>query len=221
MGSSARCRASSRFDDRNLAAMLGAVPSPEVTQLNQPAISKTDGATVVITHRVRGSRHAEYERWLEEIVPLCQSSPGHLDWHIVRPISGLTETYTVIIRFDTEESLKTWIASSARHKLIERVQPLLVGADDFYISSGLDFWFTPAGAKAKVPVRWKQYLVTWSAIYPLALGVPFLVKPAIQSAGVSTNYLLTTLAVTAVVVFLMVYVVMPRYTRLVQRWLFT
>jgi antibiotic biosynthesis monooxygenase (ABM) superfamily enzyme len=104
--------------------------------------------------------------------------------------------------------------------LIEKVEPLLVGEDDFYISSGLDFWFTPAGANAKVPVRWKQYLLTWSAIYPLVLGVPRLVSPALGAIGFSPNVLLNTLAVTAVVVYLMVYVVMPRYTRQLQRWLF-
>ncbi len=60
--------------------------------------------------------------------------------------------------------------SPTRARLIEKVQPLFVAGDDFF-SSGLDFWFSPAGAKAKVPVRWKQYLVTWSAIYPLVLGV--------------------------------------------------
>ena len=111
--------------------------------------------------------------------------------------------------------------SSERAQLIEKAQPLFVGADDFFISSGLDFWFTPTGAKAKVPARWKQYLVTWSAIYPLALGVPFVVSPVLRSIGIPSSLPITTLAVTAVVVFLMVYVVMPRYTRLVQRWLFT
>ena len=65
-----------------------------------------EGATVVITHRVRGDKHADYERWLNEIAPLCRASPGHLDRHIVRPISGLTETYTVIIRFDTKAHLQ-------------------------------------------------------------------------------------------------------------------
>lgn len=97
---------------------------------------------------------------------------------------------------------------------------MFVGSDDFFVSSGLDFWFTPAGARAKVPVRWKQFLVTWSAIYPLALGVPFAIAPALRLVGVPASLPLTTLAVTAVVVFLMVYVVMPRYTRLVQKWLF-
>jgi antibiotic biosynthesis monooxygenase (ABM) superfamily enzyme len=180
-----------------------------------------DGATVVITHRVRAGKQAEYEHWLEEIAPLCKASPGHLDWHIVRPIAGLTETYTVIIRFDTTEHLKNWMESSERVRLIEKVQPLFVGNDDFYISSGLDFWFTPAGARAKVPVRWKQYVITWSAIYPLALAAPFVVAPALHLVGAPASVPLTTLAVTAIVVFLMVYVVMPRYTRMVQRWLFT
>ena len=179
------------------------------------------GATVVITHRVREGKHAEYETWLDEIAPLCQASPGHLDWHIVRPISGLTETYTVIIRFDTEVHLKQWMESTARTRLIAKVGPLFVTGDDFFVSSGLDFWFTPKGANAKVPVRWKQYVVTWSAIYPLVLGVPLLVRPVLQRVGASENPYLTTLVVTGTVVFLMVYVVMPRYTDLIKRWLFT
>ncbi|MDD2273046.1 MAG: antibiotic biosynthesis monooxygenase [Desulfuromonadaceae bacterium] len=180
-----------------------------------------EGATVVITHRLRENKQAEYEKWLEEIAPLCKASPGHLDWNIVRPIRGLTETYTVIIRFDTEAHLREWMESPTRALLIEKVRPLFVSDDDFFISSGLDFWFTPAGAKAKVPVRWKQYLVTWSAICPLALGMPLVVNPILQYLGVPNNRLIATFAVTGLVVFLMVYAVMPRYTRLVQRWLFS
>ena len=179
-----------------------------------------EGATVVITHRVREARHDDYERWLQEISPLCKAAPGQLDWHIIRPISGLSETYTVVIRFDTVTNLRAWMESPDRKRLIAKVQPLLVGGDDFFISSGLDFWFTPAGAKAKVPVRWKQYLVTWSAIFPLALGVPIVVAPALETLGNSNSRPLSTLAVTGVVVFLMVYLVMPRYTKLLRRWLF-
>src|SRR5689334_17712308 len=117
------------------------------------------GATVVITHRVHSDKHADYEAWLEEIAPPCRSAPRHLDWHLVRPIPGATDTYTVIIRFETTEHVRSWMDSIERKQLIERARPLLVGDDEFHISSGLDFWFTPAGAKAKVPVRWKQYLL--------------------------------------------------------------
>jgi uncharacterized protein len=183
-------------------------------------ISPDDGATVVITHRLREHKQAEYEGWLGEIGPLVTASPGFLDLHIVRPIPGLTGTYTIIIRFETEEFLRKWMESPTRAGLIDKVRPLFVADDDFFISSGLDFWFTPAGAKARVPVRWKQYLVTWSAIYPLVLGVTLLVTPILQFLGVPTNRFIVTLAATGLVVFLMVYVVMPRYTRLVHRWLF-
>ncbi|APW39931.1 antibiotic biosynthesis monooxygenase [Rhodoferax koreense] len=185
------------------------------------ATDEDQGATVVITHRIRRDSHAAYERWLEEIAPVCKASPGYLDWHMVRPVQGLTETYTVVVRFDTKAHLQHWMASFERQRLIEKVQPLFVRGDDFFISSGLDFWFAPSGAKAKVPVRWKQYLVTWSAIYPLALAVPLLVVPVLGKLGLPSSTPLNTLAITAVVVFMMVYVVMPRYTRLLQKWLFS
>ncbi|MBA6225002.1 antibiotic biosynthesis monooxygenase [Colwellia sp. MB02u-18] len=183
--------------------------------------SDIEGATVVITHRVREGKHADYESWSNEIAPLCKASKGNLDWHIVRPISGLTETYTIIIRFDTRAHLQDWMESPTRSRLIDKVQPLLVTGDDFFISSGLDFWFTPERAKAKVPVRWKQCIVTWSAIYPLVLGVPIVIAPVLQLLHFPDNHFITTLAVTGVIVFLMVYWIMPRYTRFIQRWLFS
>lgn len=179
------------------------------------------GSAVVITHRVLEGRQSDYEQWLNEIAPLCKASAGNLDWHIIRPIPGLTATYTVLIRFDTTAHLRDWMESPIRARLIQQVQPILAGPDDFFVSSGLDFWFTPAGAKARIPTRWKQYLVTWSAIYPLVLGVPLAVAPLLRALGISDNVLLTSLVVSGTVVFVMVYVVMPRYTKLVQRWLFT
>src|SRR5258708_710777 len=131
------------------------------------------GATVVITHRVRESKEADYERWLSEIGPICGASPGHLDLQIIRPIIGLTTTYTIVIRFDTNDHLQQWIHSHDRRRLIEKVRPFLAADDDYTIRSGLDFLFMPSGASVKVPVRWKQFLITWSAIYPLTLGVPW------------------------------------------------
>jgi len=178
------------------------------------------GATVVITHRVRNGEQARYEDWLNEIGPLCRSSAGHLDWQIIRPVSGLTATYTVILRFDTREHLQDWMNSQDRKRLIEKVRPILAQDDDFFIRSGLDFWFTPEGAKARVPVRWKQFFVTWSAIFPLVLVMPLIVGPLLRQLGLPQNRYIDTLCVTGAVVSLMVYLIMPRYTKLIQRWLF-
>jgi hypothetical protein len=176
-------------------------------------------ATVVVSHRLAADRHAPYERWLRKIEPVCRAAPGFADWQVVRPVPGLTDTYTVVIRFDHREHLRQWMESPQRIGLVEELHTLIGDEGHSVISSGLDFWFSRR-AQTPVPVRWKQALVTWSAIYPLAMGVPLLVVPALARVGLHPGHPLTMLVVTGVVVLLMVYVVMPRYTRLIRRWLF-
>ncbi len=191
-----------------------------MAELNYSDPSVDQGATVVITHRIREGEHASYETWLNEIGPVCRGFPGHLDWQIIRPITGLSGTYTVVIRFDSEQHLKDWMHSEERKRLVEKVRPLFVTDDDFFISTGLDFWFTPEGAKAKVPPRWKQVLVTFIALYPLVLAVPLITGQVYGAMRISEYHLLTTAIGTGLIVLLMAYVVMPYITKLVQRWLF-
>lgn len=184
-------------------------------------MANEQNATVVITHRVKDDHLDDYEGWLNEIVPLCKTYPGHLGVMVIRPVSGATSTFTVVVRFDTRDNLLAWMGSEDRKRLIEKVKPCLAGDDQFLVRSGLDFWFTPEGAKAKLPTRWKQFLVTWSAIFPLVLLAFPAVELAMQQSGMPDNRYLRTLIVTCVVVMLMVYVVMPRYTKAVHRWLFS
>jgi len=182
--------------------------------------SAESGATVVITHRVRHGHQSDYEAWIREIDPVCRAAPGHLDLQIIRPVPGLTSTYTVVDRFDSRDNLERWLSSPERSRLIEKVRPILSTDDDFFIRTGLDFWFAPEGARARVPVRWRQFLITWSVIYPLVLGIPLLVTPALRATGVPATLFIDVLASTGIIVALMIYVVMPHYTRLVHRWLF-
>jgi antibiotic biosynthesis monooxygenase (ABM) superfamily enzyme len=177
-------------------------------------------ATVVITHRVKNNRQRDYEQWLEEIIPLSKTYPGHLGVQVIRPITDITPTYTAIIRYDSKEHLLAWMKSPERQQLIEKVRPLLADDDAFRVLEGWDFWFTPEASKTKLPTRWKQFLVSWSAIYPLVLLVSHLITAGARTTGLPDNLYLRMLVVTCVVVWLMTYVVMPRYTRLVHRWLF-
>lgn len=178
------------------------------------------GASVVITHQIIDGKEKEYENWLNEIGPLCRNAPGHLDWQIIRPIPGLTSTYTVIIRFDSTEHLKAWMDSTERRRLIEKVKSLLDKGDNYSISSGLDFLFTPAQPKTLVPLRWKQYLVTWSAIFPLSVLIPLVLLPILRKLGIPQIRLIDSLIISGTIVFLMVYLVMPYYTKLIKKWLY-
>ena len=179
---------------------------------------KNEGATVVISHHILEGKQDQYEDWLEEIAPLCRNSPGFVDLQIVRPIPNLTFVYTVIIRFNSILNLKNWIHSPTRNSLIEQVKPLLAKGDSYQINSGLDFLFSTA--TQKTPAKWKQFLSTWSVIYPLVVIIPLGVIPLLNFAGIGKFQLINSLFVTGIIVFLMVYIIMPSYTKLIRKWLY-
>ncbi|MCP2029840.1 antibiotic biosynthesis monooxygenase (ABM) superfamily enzyme [Flavobacterium sp. HSC-32F16] len=181
---------------------------------------ENQGASVVITHHILDGKEQEYEKWLDEILPISKKSHGFIDLQIVRPIPHLTFVYTVIIRFDTIENLKNWMESEDRKMLIKKANPLFRKNDNYQIKSGLDFLFNTENEGKKVPKRWKQFLVTWSAIYPLSLLIPLLVLPFLRFLEIPAYHYFDALVISGCVVFLMVFAVMPNYTKLIKKWLY-
>ncbi|WP_411824597.1 antibiotic biosynthesis monooxygenase [Leptospira sp. 'Mane'] len=182
--------------------------------------TKTHGATAVITHRIFPGKENDYENWLNQIAPLCKKSIGHLDWQMIRPIPTLTSTYTVIIRFDSTDHLNKWMTSVERSNLIAEIAPVLADNDSFVIQSGLDFLFPYNPRITASPLRWKQFLITWSAIFPLVNLVPLAILPPLRSLNLPQNRSFDSLIVTGTIVFLMVYLIMPIYTKSIKNWLF-
>jgi len=181
---------------------------------------ENQGASVVITHHILDGKESQYEKWLNEIVPITKHSNGFIDLQIVRPIPHLTFVYTVIIRFDTIENLKTWMESEDRKMLIKKANPLFRKNDNYQIKSGLDFLFNAENEGKKVPKRWKQFLVTWSAIYPLSLLIPLLALPFLRFLKIPAYHYFDALVNSGFIVFLMVFAVMPNYTKLIKKWLY-
>ncbi|TDW43374.1 hypothetical protein EV144_11111 [Flavobacterium sp. 270] len=181
---------------------------------------ENQGASVVITHHILDGKEQHYEKWLDEIVPVTKHSKGFIDLQIVRPIPHLTFVFTVIIRFDTIENLRNWMESESRKTMIEKAHPYFRKNDKYQIKSGLDFLFNLESEGNKVPVRWKQFLVTWSAIYPLSLLIPLLTLPTLRFIQIPQNHYFDALVGSGIIVFLMVFVVMPNYTKLIKKWLF-
>jgi uncharacterized protein len=172
----------------------------------------------IITHTIKAGEEARYEVWLTEMLHVVSRAPGYLGREVFRPAPG-QRTYTSIVRFDAADHLHAWAASEARQALVSRVSDLLTKGDVHEIRTGIDFWFTPEGATPPKP--WKQFLLVLSAIYPLSLLVPFVLTPLFSVTPLLTHPLLRGLCIAAVIVGLITFVVMPRYTRLVQRWLYT
>lgn len=181
---------------------------------------ENQGASVVISHEILDGKQDEYEKWLAMIGPLVSKSKGNIDWQIIRPIPNLTFSYTVILRFDTIDNCKLWMNSVDRKTLIEKATPLFTKGDNYYIKTGLDFLFTLQDNQSKVPVRWKQFVVTWSAIYLLSAVIPILILPLLHGLALPKSRFIDSFFTSGLIVFLMVYFVMPNYTKLIRKWLY-
>ena len=174
--------------------------------------------TFVVQHWVRRDAFARYEEWLRNIVQVSSMYPGYQGVDIIRPVPG-DNKYSTVVRFATFADAERWCKSTDRPRLLGQITDILELDDNARIESGIDFWFTP-GSQPQA-LRWKQWLVTTSVIWPLTLLVPSLLQPLFSAVPWLGVYGVRQGIVAAIVVALVVFVVMPRYVRLIAGWLYS
>ena len=179
----------------------------------------TQATTVafIITHKIRAGEEKRYEDWLSDILIASSGFPGYLGREIFRPSDG-GRKYTSVVRFDSLDSLNAWAESDTRKSFVSRVHDLLEQGDQVEIRSGIDFWFTPEGVKP--PKRWKQFVLTVSAVYPLSLIIPLFLNQLVKLVPALGNQFVFAFLMAAILTGMLTFVVMPRLTRLMQRWLY-
>jgi uncharacterized protein len=185
-----------------------------------PSAARGQSAVVsVIRHTVIQGKDQEYEAWLREIVPMAGNAEGYRGVNVIRPQTG-SRTYTIVLHFDRLEHSEHWLASAVWQRLILEVQHLLQDSEEVEIKTGLEFWFRPPDSGEKRAKPYKQCLITLSVIFPLTMLVPWLLTPLFRAAPVLGMPGVTHFLVAAIIVALMTYVIMPRYTRLMAAWLY-
>lgn len=182
-----------------------------------PADGQAKSVAFIITHTIKAGEEKHYEAWLAKIQTAVHHLPGYLGREIFRPAHG-GHQYTSILRFDTLDNLNAWAASETRQMYVNQVNHLLEKGDQVEIRTGVDFWFTPSGIKPPKP--WKQFLLTLTAVYPLSLLIPRLLRLLLDVVPVLNHELIRAALMAATLTGLLTFVIMPRYTRLAKRWLY-
>ncbi|WP_416772729.1 antibiotic biosynthesis monooxygenase [Pseudomonas sp. RHF3.3-3] len=177
-----------------------------------------DIVTLVVRHRVRAQYLTEYEAWLKTSVRAAMSQDGHLGVNVIRP-GEADNTFTTIVRFIDSARLQAWINSQLREQLIREVAPLLEEEDHPEIETQAEFWFTPNHADSKQPPKWKQALLSYGVIAPLSMVIPQLWGPVFQANPVLGGIVPSNLIITACIVGLVTYLIMPKVTRWLAPWL--
>jgi hypothetical protein len=174
--------------------------------------------TVVVTRRVRRGRESAYEDWLRRLLAEAATLPGYLGASIQRPAPGATAPeYTSVFRFDSVAHLRAFEQSDLRRRYLQEVVDYVEADATWQRLTGLEFWFTPPpGAAVPQPSRWRMALLLVVVVYLLVLSIGQVVAAVLGSAPAAVRLLVTIV----LEVLLMTYVLMPRLTRALARWIY-
>lgn len=175
--------------------------------------------TVAITRRTRPEDERLMQAWVDAGMGLAARFPGFLGSGSVRSSTGSPEWH-MLYRFDSRASLLLWEESRERTRWL-RAGADLVEHTRVEHGTGIEGWFDEPRTRsvrdvaAPAPPRWKQAVTIWVAFFPMNLLLSWALGPLIGSWPLALRLLVTTLLLTPV----MVYLVLPQMTRLLQPWL--
>jgi uncharacterized protein len=173
--------------------------------------------TTTVTRRIKPGHETAYEAFLEGIIAAASRFPGHLGVEVFRPATAAAGEYRIVYRFDTAGHLRRWLDSDEHADWLQRAEPHVAGPMRTEFLTGLESWFTlPEQPGLPAPPRYKMAILTWATIFPLITLVVVVLTPLIRTLPLVVRLGITTLAT----VPLMTWVVMPRVTRLLRRWLY-
>jgi uncharacterized protein len=179
-------------------------------------MSQNESVTVVVTPKVKRGRELEYEDWLRQILKECKSMKGYLGATIQRPAPGSTE-YTIIFRFDTVDNLRKFEESELRSRYMHEVIDYLEADPIWNKFTGLEYWFTPPkGTVIPQPSRFRMALVMIAVVFGLVLSIGQL----FSMVAAEVPYYLRLFVTLCIDIFLLTYVVMPRITKLLAKWIY-
>jgi antibiotic biosynthesis monooxygenase (ABM) superfamily enzyme len=173
-------------------------------------------ATLIFARRVKPGRELAYKSWVAGFRESSRRAKGFLGAGTMgRGATG--NEYISVVRFDTFDNLRVWEESELRHEWLAKLPPDTVeGEAEVRRLEGMEFWFTAPGVSASTgPSPHKMALVLFAVVFVLVSGLTPLARTFLATAPQEVRILLMV----AVQVGLMTYVIMPRVTRLLGRWL--
>jgi antibiotic biosynthesis monooxygenase (ABM) superfamily enzyme len=183
---------------------------------NDRVVTKGKSVTVVVSRRVMPGHERDYDDWVRRLVAAATEAKGSIGATMLVPEPGRSGLHHVILRFADEKSVHQWETSYIRQKLSHE-------ADAFSERSrqeatGLETWFSiPECPELAPPPRWKMSIVTFIAVYVLAIIIVPLEGLLLPEA----NFYLLNILTTLLLVGILTYAVMPFLSQVIfRKWLY-
>lgn len=89
--------------------------------------------TLITQTSVLPDHDAEFAAWQQRISDAVASFPGFIDHKVIPPTPPAQADWVIVQRFATTAAASVWLASPERRRLIEAIQPIIVGRDDIHV----------------------------------------------------------------------------------------
>jgi len=168
---------------------------------------------VAITRRVRAGCEAEFQQALRDFFQTSFAHGGVLGASMLIPPPGSdSREYGILRTFANEKERDAFYGSPLFKAWDERARTMTEGEPVYRQLHGLEAWFRSPHTP---PPRWKMAVVTLLGVYPVSLLIGVVLSPALKKLPLALNLFV----VSAIIVGLLTWVVMPFVTRLLHGWL--
>ncbi|MDT7651372.1 MAG: uncharacterized protein QOI36_2778 [Pseudonocardiales bacterium] len=188
------------------------------TSARQHGLADDEPVTVVFSWRAKPGKENEFAKWAKGLASAAAHFPGNLSVTVIHEQGS--RDFHIIVQFVNREALQRWLDSRERARLHDKVRDIADARTAVQQRTGLETWFyvpAHAGETIKPPPRWKQWLVSLVAVYPLVLLFQAFIAPWVAGWPLWARSAMFPL----IILTLMTYVVMPLVSRLLGRWLYT
>jgi antibiotic biosynthesis monooxygenase (ABM) superfamily enzyme len=111
--------------------------------------------TIITQTRVLPDRAGDFTRWQQQVNDAIASFPGFLDHQVIPPNPPTQVDWVILQKFASSEAAQAWLKSNERLRLVEAVQPMLVGHDDVHLVEDDAAGKPPTAVSAVISMRIK------------------------------------------------------------------
>jgi antibiotic biosynthesis monooxygenase (ABM) superfamily enzyme len=124
-------------------------------ELSERTLAKAGQVTIVTQTRVRDGMADEFTRWQSTISAAAAEFPGFVEQSVMPPSPPVQVDWVIMQRFTGADAASGWLRSERRTRLLDSIQPMLVGADDVHVVRDLAAGVRPAPVSAVISTRVK------------------------------------------------------------------
>jgi antibiotic biosynthesis monooxygenase (ABM) superfamily enzyme len=177
------------------------------------AVASDPGVRMVTSYLLKDGGEPTHREVHDDILAELDNYPGFRSREILEAVAGIQSETVVILTFDDEPSLRSWLESDERQQLLTRLDPHIEGTYTTNVLGGFAGWFTFEGSAE--PPRWKQALVVLTALFPISLLITFIRSELWPNAPMVFAVFIGNV----IGISILTWVVMPPLTRRLAGWL--